>query len=102
MRVELVKAIDGELITKHEYVDFFTMVSDDRMIKEQNIERPFVRMSKTKRYLKTEIHNWFVSLNADYSIYLEKSDVTPQPSRLLWALDIPDDDVALLFKLTWF
>ena len=51
------------------------------------------------RYLKNEIHDWFISYNTDYKIkcFIFKKN---EEEYIIWALDI-SEDIALLFKLTW-
>ena len=48
------------------------------------------------RYLNDNIHNWFQYMNGDYSMHYEVIQ-----TRHFWYLEIPNSDVAMLFKLTW-
>ena len=57
------------------------------------------------RYLQNEIHDWLKSYNIDYKIkYFQKHKQRKNSiltEYIYWVVDIQNDEIALLFKLTW-
>jgi hypothetical protein len=94
MRIELVKVLNERAISKKHYPDFFLYVSES-----PDEYQPSVKVEKIKRYLKLEIHEWFISLNAEYS--LECNINFKKNSSGSWYIKIPNKNIATLFKLTW-
>jgi hypothetical protein len=53
-------------------------------------------------YFKMEIHEWLLFNNAlDYCFEVEGSDIIEWGYDMNWYINIPNKDIALLFKLTW-
>jgi hypothetical protein len=57
-------------------------------------------MDSWKRYLKDDIHDWLVSYEIEYSLFMDAFDTNSRYERKEWGVNIPKDK-AMLFKLTW-
>jgi hypothetical protein len=73
----------------------------------EKIDRPYSQVGKLSlfRYLKEEIHNWLVDHNTEYSIgktYYSNGKMAKDWFAIKeWFIDIENDNIAMLFKLTW-
>ena len=98
MKIELVKVLNGIAVSNKFYPDFFYKWCEQ----PEDKKRPNILVGKSKRYLKDNIHNWLESYGVRYilecSIKSFKNDRTMNGS---WIINIPDKDIAILFKLTW-
>ena len=52
------------------------------------------------RYLNDDIHEWFKSYSASYKI-VHNEYYKNKEKYVQWCLNIEDNDIAILFKLTW-
>jgi hypothetical protein len=84
---------------EREKCDFFLEITKNRN------NKPFA-WSQIDDYNETyysclidEVHTWFTDLRISYSI---DTHMTNDGCFHSYSIDIPDDDAALLFKLTWF
>jgi hypothetical protein len=68
--------------------------------KRPKFKRPYLSNIITNdewyRYLSNDLHKWLKSYKADYTLKFVETFYYNQ-----WYIDIPDDNKAMLFKLTW-
>lgn len=89
---------------KHNYnSDYYKYFTDWDNEPKHRQNRPIVTSIDTEdtciRYLKQEIHDWLVSYKISYSLKYrvhKKFKIVD-----MWGIDIPDENMAMLFKLTW-
>ena len=89
--------VQGEKHSFDKYIQCFNFeLYKDRPCYPTIIQKTNDSFMNFYRYLIDDIHDWFQSMNGDYSIrYVVIGD------RHIWYLKIPNNDVAILFKLTW-
>lgn len=96
--------------------DLYSIIDEgkccEEFLTEQYPDRPVMRVIYTPNngrssfeifvYLRTEIHEWLLFNNAlDYYFEVEGADAIEWGVYMNWYINIPDNDTALLFKLTW-
>jgi len=103
MKIILISYIDENLKNGKIYSDYFEWYSDSPDLEyfiSDYYERPHIKVDCFDRHLKNEIHQWLVSISCDYSLFFE-GDIYDQENTAVWGIDILDNRLATLFKLTW-
>jgi hypothetical protein len=71
--------------------------SDNNLEVERNLNQIIYIATARKYYIKDDIHIWMQELKIDYSLDPNVDATT----FTAWCINIPNNNKAMLFKLTW-
>ena len=97
MKIDLWKIESGKVVSSNKPSYFFKNYQTYQQIPKRFKLKPSIKIGGITRFLNIEIHDWLMQYDVEYSLYFEEYII----DDITWGIDISDEGIAMLFKLTW-